>query len=230
MLAELLLFADIPMDLSCWLTSVLQWSNAVAFPSLYRLWGQASLAGDATSIIFVATNHVFCRDESMLAATKLLSRQTQFCRDKTRVCRDKSFVMTSIRVCRDKSKLVAAKQLSWQNSLPRQIFVATKVVLRQKYVCRDKRRVLSRQMILVAAPANDTEVYHNTQWDRSLHRCSVPCRNPTLATFVFALHCGPRWTVANKALTAPPPPPNPTTPPPLPPVPPPLPTAHPNPP
>ena len=35
-----------------------------------------SLAGAATSIIFVTTKHVFCRDKSMLVATKLcLSRQ-----------------------------------------------------------------------------------------------------------------------------------------------------------
>ena len=38
------------------------------------------------------------------------------------------------------------------------MFVATKVLSRQAYFCRDKRRVLSRQtcvMMLVAAPAND---------------------------------------------------------------------------
>ena len=36
-----------------------------------------SLAGAATSTIFVATKHVFCRDKSMLVATKLLS--SDFC-------------------------------------------------------------------------------------------------------------------------------------------------------
>ena len=32
-----------------------------------------SLAGAATSIIFVATKHIFCHNKSMLVATKLLS-------------------------------------------------------------------------------------------------------------------------------------------------------------
>ena len=34
-----------------------------------------SLAGIATSITFVATKHVFCRDKSMLVVTKVLSRK-----------------------------------------------------------------------------------------------------------------------------------------------------------
>ena len=46
----------------------------------------SSLAGAAISIIFVATNTFFvvvffCRDKSMLAATKLLSRQNYVCSD-----------------------------------------------------------------------------------------------------------------------------------------------------
>ena len=36
---------------------------------------RVSLAVAATSIIFVATKHVLCRDKNMLAATKNLSRQ-----------------------------------------------------------------------------------------------------------------------------------------------------------
>ena len=31
-----------------------------------------SLAGAATSVIFIATNHVFCQDKSMLVVTKLV--------------------------------------------------------------------------------------------------------------------------------------------------------------
>ena len=60
---------------------------------------RVSLAGAATSIIFVATKHVFCRYKSMFVATKVclsrqnyvfvttnvLSRQAYFCRDKRRV-------------------------------------------------------------------------------------------------------------------------------------------------
>ena len=56
--------------------------------SLRRL----SLAGAATSTIFVATKHVFCHEKSMLAATKRLSRQNYAL---SRVCRDKhTFVAT----------------------------------------------------------------------------------------------------------------------------------------
>ena len=33
--------------------------------------------------MFVATKHVFCSDKSMLVATKRLSQQTYFCRNKT---------------------------------------------------------------------------------------------------------------------------------------------------
>ena len=59
--------------------------------------------------VLVATNHVFCRDKSMLAATKLLSHHNYICHDK--IClsrqifsREHVFVATSIQncVCRDK--------------------------------------------------------------------------------------------------------------------------------
>ena len=53
---------------------------------------QTSLAGAATSIIFVATKHVFRHDKSMFVATKY------FCHDKTfvatNICCDKHFVAT----------------------------------------------------------------------------------------------------------------------------------------
>ena len=67
-----------------------------------------SSAGAATSIIFVATKHVPCRDKSMLAATKHLLRPTYFCRDKTfvttNICRDKH-------VCREKHTFVATEDV-----------------------------------------------------------------------------------------------------------------------
>ena len=44
-----------------------------------------SLAGDATSIIFVALQTRVCRDK-----TRLLSRQKCACRDQKYVCREKS--------------------------------------------------------------------------------------------------------------------------------------------
>ena len=106
-----------------------------------------SLAGAATSIIFVATKVLStfvatntclsqqkyaCRDKIMFVQTNiLLSRQAYFCGDKhvfvaKNICRDITFVTTKI-FCRDKHN-----------------FVATNIILsRQAYFCRDKRRVLS---------------------------------------------------------------------------------------
>ena len=40
-------------------------------------------------ITFLATNHVFCRDKSMLVATKLSSQQNYVCRDKIFLLRQK---------------------------------------------------------------------------------------------------------------------------------------------
>ena len=74
-----------------------------------------SLAGATTSIMFVATKHVFCRDNSMLAAKKIcLSRQKfltiafvarqNFCRDKlTKVC------LSRQKFCRAKIIFVVTK-------------------------------------------------------------------------------------------------------------------------
>ena len=57
------------------------------------------MAGAATSVIFVATKHVFCRDKSMLVATK----QDNFCRDKRHFVRQK--------FCPDKHTFVATKDV-----------------------------------------------------------------------------------------------------------------------
>ena len=61
-----------------------------------RRWNRSklSLVGAATSIIFFATSFVmtkqiFCHNKSMLAATKLLSRQNYVCRDKIFLLRQK---------------------------------------------------------------------------------------------------------------------------------------------
>ena len=53
----------------------------VSLKAMY-IEGLVSLAGGATSIMFVAIKHVFCCDKSMLAATKRLSQQNYVCRDK----------------------------------------------------------------------------------------------------------------------------------------------------
>ena len=100
-----------------------------------------SLAGAATSIIFVAINMCLlwqsC-DKSMLAVTKLLLCNKIVCHDKiftkvlpqqTRVCHNKSFVMTSILFSWQKTFFATAKcvcqtqlRLSWH------ILVTTKLL------------------------------------------------------------------------------------------------------
>ena len=55
-------------------------------------------------------------------------------------------------VCRDKSKLVVIKLCR-----DKIMFVASKVLSRQAYFCRDKRRVATK-MILAAAPADDNQI------------------------------------------------------------------------
>ena len=95
--------------------------------------GIVSLAGAATSIIFVATN------TSFVPTNVWLLRQNYVCRHKiflSRVFRDKTFVATSILLSRPKTCFVATKLL--RND-------ATKVSLsRQKYVCHDKRSVATK--------------------------------------------------------------------------------------
>ena len=87
-----------------------------------------SLAGAATSIFFVATKHVFCRDKGVLfVATKYSFVATS--------------VETSITVTQDVS--VATNVILSQKiyALSRQKYVLS----RQAYFCHEKRRVLSRQ-------------------------------------------------------------------------------------
>ena len=85
----------------------------------FHLGGLVSLAGAATSTIFVTT--------------KVLSRQTRFCRDK--------YVFVA-------SKHVTTKDLSRQKCvcLEKLIFVATKCLSLQTCICRDKTRFLSGQI------------------------------------------------------------------------------------
>ena len=82
------------------LYNVFEWPPKRCTFSANRWWhGWLSLAGTATSIIFVATNmclsqhDFFLCDKSMLAATKLLSQQNYVCHDKCSVqqkfCREK---------------------------------------------------------------------------------------------------------------------------------------------
>ena len=116
-------------------------TSVVVFPRT----GLLSLAGAATSIIFVATKffwgldnvfvatkQVFCRDKSMVVATKLLSKQNIFSLSRQNM----SFVAIKLwkyHFCPDKSFVATNMCLS------RQMFVGTNVILsRQTRVCRDK--------------------------------------------------------------------------------------------
>ena len=79
-----------------------------------------SLAGVATSIIFVATN--------------ILSQQC--------LCRSKSFVMPAIRCDKHKLTFVTTKHIFCHD---KHNFVTAKVLSQQAYFCCNKRHVLSRQ-------------------------------------------------------------------------------------
>ena len=129
-----------------------------------------SLAGAATSMIFDATKHVFCRDKSMFVATKVcLSRQKYACRDKSMLVATKVCLSRQKYACRDKSMFVATKVcLSRQKYACRDknMLVATKVCLsRQKYACRDKHVFVSvaTKIILVAAVANHNLVFQSAR-------------------------------------------------------------------
>ena len=56
---------------------------------------EASLVGDATSIISVATKQVFCCNKNMLVTTKLLPRQNYVCRDKNTVTTEITLVVAA---------------------------------------------------------------------------------------------------------------------------------------
>ena len=91
---------------------------------------------------FMTTEHVFCRDKSMLVVTKVLSR-------KNYVCRDKTFVATHI--CRDKQNFVATKFyacLSRQNTFfcrDKTMLVETKHVFVATNICRDKHTFVAKK-------------------------------------------------------------------------------------
>ena len=91
-----------------------------------------SLAGAATSVIFIATNTCLSRQ------THLLSRQKYACHDKTFVTTN-IFLSRQINICRDKHNIVATSLLlSRQNTC----FVATKNMFCRdnNYACGNSRQ------------------------------------------------------------------------------------------
>ena len=101
-------------------------------------------------VLFSSLQTRVCRDKTRVCrgkSTKVLPRQNIFVATNTflsrqKFCRDKhTFVAAKDVFCRDKSKLVATF-VATKSRLLLQIFIATTVLSRQNYVCRDKRRVL----------------------------------------------------------------------------------------
>ena len=89
-----------------------------------------SLAGAATSIIFVATNPYLLWRNTSFDSTKVCLPRQNFSRDKI-VCRDQIFWSWQ-KFCRDKHTFVATKDVFCHY---KHVFVTTKVSLsRQKYV------------------------------------------------------------------------------------------------
>ena len=143
-----------------------------------------SLAGAATSIIFVATMTCLSQQNTSFVMTKVCLSRQNFSRAKhifvetkhlSRQCLTKGFVATSLLLsrqthvsrykkkvfCRDKSMLVFVSSNIYRDKS----FATTKRLSCQAYICRDKRRVLSQptrvgfvatKFILVAVPANDS--------------------------------------------------------------------------
>ena len=156
----------------------LPWQNTSTTPAAFGRvatgtdWQTLSLAGAATSIIFVMTNTCLLQQNMCFVMTKVCLSQQNLCHDKHVCCDKTSFVVT-------KNMLVAANMtnvLSRQTILSQQkfchvkhTFVATKDVLCHNkhvfaaHVCHDKTSVMTK-MILMAAPANDRHRPADTDW------------------------------------------------------------------
>ena len=97
-----------------------------------------------------------------------------FCRDKSFVMTNTSFVATNVLLrqtsllsrqeyfCRDKSMLVETKLLPQQTDIcGNKRFIATNMIVSRQKTCffREKHVFVATKMRLVAAPANDKNVY-----------------------------------------------------------------------
>ena len=100
-------------------------------------WQTLSLAGAATSIIFVMTNTCLLQQNMCFVVTKICLSQQNFCHDKH------VFVVTKHLLSWQK---VCLSRQTWQIFChDKHNFVATKVLSQQAYFCRDKRCPLSQQ-------------------------------------------------------------------------------------
>ena len=140
---------------------------------------QVLLAGAATTIIFVmtkdkrvfvGTNMCLSRQNTSFVATKVMFITTKLLSPQNYVCHDKTFVATKLCVtewpgsftCLSRQNFHHQKNdtciiFSWKQTC----FVATKLLSRQNYVCREQNFVATK-MILVAGPANDAQGHHRT--------------------------------------------------------------------
>ena len=124
---------------------------------------------------------VFCRDKSMLAATKVLSRQNYVCRDKIFLSRQKFvvFLATSILLSRKKTCFVATKVFFRDNNM----FFVTSILL---------SFVATNTWYLWQPPTNDMEDRRPTPGHcHAVGPCSVMLRDS-----------GPQLTPQQKKATA----------------------------
>ena len=104
------------------------------------IWSILSLAGAATSIIFVATNMCSRQCSSFVAIKVCLPRQNYVCRDKCFVAIKTCFFATKplsrqAYFCGDKRRVLSRQT---RVSRVKIMLVATKLLSRQNYVSRDK--------------------------------------------------------------------------------------------
>ena len=148
--------------------------NVIVRTQTQLAW-MVSLAGAATSIIFVTTNTCLSWQTMSFVVTKICLPQQNFCWYEVILLQQNFFVCQQVCLLQQKyayhdKTFVATKLcLLWQIFVVTNMFVMTnKILLWQAYFCHNKGHVLSRQthvchnktfvmtkMILVAAPANN---------------------------------------------------------------------------
>ena len=148
--------------------NVLQ-QNTVAWLGLE--WCRLSLAGAATSIIFVVTKHAFCHYKSVFVVTKLLSRQTCFCCNKYNFCCDKFTFVTTNTCCRNKTCLLLQQKYACHDEsfVMAKVFVATKIFCHDKQFCCGESVVMARMLLLRQKMCGSSH-----QWSRQV-QCMFEC-------------------------------------------------------
>ena len=107
-----------------------------------------SLAGAATSVIFVATNTCLSRQNTSVVATKICLSRQRLCGAKLTFVATNTFLLRQKDACRDKTFVSPPPQKFCRG---KHTFFTTKDVC-----CRDKHGFVATKIILVAAPANYT--------------------------------------------------------------------------